>query len=74
MTGNEEEMNGIVARLNDFEARYIQAHSAHVRHPTPEHWQALQDVGDTYENAIQACWDKGMIPIWHKTEGTYKIE
>ncbi len=71
---DEQELAAIVARLNGLEARYKRAELHHAEQQTATTRQALQEVSTAYENEMQACWDRGQIPVWNKTEGTYVIE
>ncbi len=74
MSVNTEDTQATVARLNDLEARYKHADAEHARLQTATTRQALQEVSTAYEKEMQACWDRGQIPVWNKTEGTYVIE
>jgi len=74
MSESQEDMQAVVVRLNDLEARYKRAEFHHANQQTAATWQALQEVSTAYENEMQACWDKAQIPVWDKTEGTYVIE
>ncbi len=71
---DEQDVEATVARLNDLEARYKHADAEHARLQTVATCQALQEVSTAYEKEMQACWDRGRIPVWHKAEGHFEIE
>lgn len=70
----QEDIEASVTRLNALAAHCASVEATHNRLQSPQTRRVLEGAEKAYEEAVQECWDKGMMPRWDRDKKTFVIE